>query len=58
MMGAAPELLQALSFILIGIWMALLAAVLLRVIRQGMHVVLVRLHHLVVFSLLRGSHPA
>ena len=57
-MGAAPEQLQALSFIMIGIWMALLAAVLLRVIRHGMHVVRVRLHHLVAFSLLRGSHAA
>ena len=57
-MGAAPEQLQALSFILIGIWMALLAAVLVRVVRHGMHVVLGRLHHLVVFSLLRGSHAA
>ncbi len=54
-MDAAPEQLQALFFILIGLWMALLAAVLLRVLNHGLHLTMVALHRLLSILLMRRS---
>ena len=53
MMSAAPAGLEALLFLLVGCWMALLAAALLRVLSQGFHLALTGLHRLLTLA----AHP-
>ena len=53
MMSATPAGLEALLLLLVGCWMALLAAVIVRVLGQGFHLALAGLYRLRTFSL----HP-